>query len=148
MSHGVPASHLRLKRAYEPVSPDDGVRVLVDRLWPRGLRRADAAIDRWMKDIAPSTELRRWFGHDAERWLTFHWRYSRELLERTTAIDELRELARNGTVTLVFAAHDEEHNDAVVLRDVLLQTGNAKGPARAAERGTAHGREAVSSRHP
>src|SRR5689334_19115716 len=111
MSHGVPASHLRLKRAYEPVSPDDGVRVLVDRLWPRGLRRADAAIDRWMKDIAPSTELRRWFGHDAERWLAFHWRYSRELLERTTAIDELRELARNGTVTLVFAAHDEEHND-------------------------------------
>jgi uncharacterized protein YeaO (DUF488 family) len=138
MAHEVPASHVRLKRVYEPVASDDGVRVLVDRLWPRGVRKADAAIDRWMKDIAPSTELRRWFGHDVERWPAFHRRYSQELLQQATVIDELRELARNGTVTLVFAAHDEEHNDAAVLRDALLQPGNTKGSVRTGTRGTAH----------
>jgi uncharacterized protein YeaO (DUF488 family) len=114
MTHELSASHVRLKRAYEPAAPDDGVRVLVDRLWPRGLRKADAAIDRWMKDIAPSTELRRWFGHDPERWPAFHRRYSQELLQQAVAVDELRELARGGRVTLVFAAHDEAHNDAGV----------------------------------
>src|SRR6478609_3582032 len=96
----VPASHLRLKRVYEPPSPEDGVRVLIDRLWPRGLRKADAAIDRWMKDIAPSTELRRWFGHDPERWAAFHRRYTEELEQQAAAVDELRELARGGRVTL------------------------------------------------
>ena len=94
MTHELPASHVRLKRAYEPAAPDDGVRVLVDRLWPRGLRKADAAIDRWMKDIAPSTELRQWFGHDPERWPEFHRRYARELQQQAVAVDELRELAR------------------------------------------------------
>jgi uncharacterized protein YeaO (DUF488 family) len=148
MTHELPASHVRLKRVYEPVAPDDGVRVLVDRLWPRGLRKADAAIDRWMKDIAPSTELRRWFGHDPERWPAFHHRYSQELLQQAEAVDELRELARDGTVTLVFAAHDEAHNDAVVLRDALLQPRNTKGSARTGARGTAHGRQNVSIRHP
>jgi uncharacterized protein YeaO (DUF488 family) len=148
MTHELPASHVRLKRVYEPVAPDDGVRVLVDRLWPRGLRKADAAIDRWMKDIAPSTELRRWFGHDPERWPAFHHRYSQELLQQAEAVDELRELARDGTVTLVFAAHDEAHNDAVVLRDALLQPRNTKGSARAGARGTAHVRQNVSVRHP
>ena len=97
------------------------MRVLVDRLWPRGLRKADAAVDRWMKDIAPSTELRQWFGHDPERWQEFRRRYARELQQHATAIDELRELARHGTVTLVFGARDEEHNDAVALREVLLR---------------------------
>ena len=77
MTHELPASRVRLKRAYEPAAPEDGVRVLVDRLWPRGLRKADAAIDRWMKDIAPSTELRQWFGHDPGRWPAFHRRYTR-----------------------------------------------------------------------
>ena len=117
----VPASHVRLKRAYEPPSPEDGVRVLVDRLWPRGLRKADAAIDRWMKDVAPSTELRQWFGHDPERWQEFHRRYAKELQQHTTAIDELRELARHDTITLVFGSRDEEHNDAVALREVLMR---------------------------
>jgi uncharacterized protein YeaO (DUF488 family) len=148
MTHELPASHVRLKRAYEPAAPDDGVRVLVDRLWPRGLRKADAAIDRWMKDIAPSTELRRWFGHDPERWPAFHRRYSQELLQQAVAIDELRELARGGRVTLVFAAHDEAHNDAVVLRDALLQPRDSKGAAQAGARGTAHVRQNVSAHHP
>lgn len=119
--HAIPADRIRLRRAYEPASPEDGVRVLVDRLWPRGLRKVDAAVDRWMKDIAPSTELRKWFGHDPERWQEFRRRYDRELQQHATAIDELRELARHHTVTLVFSAHDEEHNDAVALREVLLQ---------------------------
>jgi uncharacterized protein YeaO (DUF488 family) len=148
MTHELPASHVRLKRAYEPAAPDDGVRVLVDRLWPRGLRKADAAIDRWMKDIAPSTELRRWFGHDPERWPAFHRRYSQELLQQAEAVDELRELARGGRVTLVFAAHDEAHNDAVVLRDALLQPRDSKGSAQAGVRGTAHVRQNVSAHHP
>jgi len=117
----VPASHVRLKRAYEPPSPEDGVRVLVDRLWPRGLRKADAAIDRWMKDVAPSTELRQWFGHDPERWQEFHRRYAKELQQHTTAIDELRDLARHDTITLVFGSRDEEHNDAVALREILMR---------------------------
>jgi uncharacterized protein YeaO (DUF488 family) len=120
-THAVPASHVRLKRVYEPPSPEDGVRVLVDRLWPRGLRKADAAVDRWMKDVAPSTELRQWFGHDPERWQEFRRRYARELQQHSTSIGELRELVRHDTVTLVFGARDEEHNDAVVLREVLLR---------------------------
>jgi uncharacterized protein YeaO (DUF488 family) len=117
----VPVSHIRLKRVYEPPSPEDGVRVLVDRLWPRGLRKADAAIDRWMKDIAPITELRQWFDHDPERWQEFRRRYARELRQHATTIDELHELAQHKTVTLVFGARDEEHNDAVALREVLLR---------------------------
>ncbi|MGA9016067.1 MAG: DUF488 domain-containing protein [Acetobacteraceae bacterium] len=120
-SRAAPASHIQLKRAYEPPSPEDGSRVLVDRLWPRGLRKADAAVDRWMKDIAPSTELRQWFGHDPERWQEFRRRYAKELKQHATAVDELRDLARHGTVTLVFGARDEEHNDAVALREVLLR---------------------------
>ena len=79
MTQELPESHVRLKRVYEPAAPEDGVRVLVDRLWPRGLRKADAPIDRWMKDIAPSTQLRQWFGHDPERWPEFRRRYTREL---------------------------------------------------------------------
>ncbi|MGE4339242.1 MAG: DUF488 domain-containing protein [Pigmentiphaga sp.] len=116
----VPASHLHLKRAYEPVEAADGRRILVDRLWPRGLSKDKAALDDWLKDIAPSTELRRWFGHDPERWTEFQRRYRAELKQRGDALDELRSLAREHTVTLVYAAHDEDHNDAVVLRQVLL----------------------------
>ena len=96
MTHELPANHVRLKRAYEPAAPEDGVRVLVNRLWPRGLRKAGAAIDRWMKDIAPSTQLRQWFGHDPERWPAFYRRYTKELQQQAVAVDELRELARGG----------------------------------------------------
>ncbi|OJW22000.1 MAG: hypothetical protein BGO49_14545 [Planctomycetales bacterium 71-10] len=116
-----PASHLRLKRAYEPAEPEDGVRILVDRLWPRGVSKADAAIDEWMKDVAPSAELRRWFGHDPGRWAEFQRRYRAELRAQAPLLDRLRALAKAGTVTLVYAARDEEHNDAIVLRDVLAE---------------------------
>jgi uncharacterized protein YeaO (DUF488 family) len=113
--------NIRLKRAYEPPTADNGVRILVDRLWPRGVKKADAAIDCWFKEIAPSTELRRWFGHDAVRWGEFRRRYRKELEHHPKEIDELRSLARRGPVTLVFAARDESHNEAVVLRDFLFQ---------------------------
>ena len=116
-----PASHLRLKRAYEPAEPDDGVRILIDRLWPRGVSKARAALDDWMKDIAPSTELRQWFGHDAARWKEFQRRYRAELRQHPQELDRIRALARTQTVTLVYSAHDDEHNDAIVLRDVLLK---------------------------
>ncbi len=95
--------------------------MLVDRLWPRGLRKDAARIDRWMKETAPSTELRQWFGHDPERWQEFRRRYRSELRQHPDQLDELRELVRQGTVTLVFGARDEEHNDAIVLREVLLR---------------------------
>ncbi len=116
-----PASHLRLKRAYEPAAPEDGVRILIDRLWPRGVSKKKAALDDWMKDIAPSTELREWFGHDPERWPEFQRRYKAELRQHTQELDHIRALAKKQTVTLVYSAHDEEHNDAIVLREVLLE---------------------------
>ncbi len=116
-----PASHLLLKRAYEPAAPDDGVRILIDRLWPRGVSKADAALDDWMKAIAPSTELRRWFGHDPKRWTEFQRRYRAELRQHRQELDRIRALAKTQTVTLVYSAHDEEHNDAIVLKDVLLE---------------------------
>jgi uncharacterized protein YeaO (DUF488 family) len=111
---------IRLKRAYEPASSDDGTRILVDRLWPRGVRKADAAIDHWFKEIAPSTELRRWFGHDPRRWKEFQRRYRAELSHQTALMNEIRARARDGPVTLVYAARDETHNEAVVLRDTLI----------------------------
>ncbi|HVI98317.1 MAG TPA: DUF488 domain-containing protein [Sphingomonas sp.] len=116
----VPASHLRLKRAYEPAAPADGVRILIDRLWPRGVSKAKAALDDWVKEVAPSTELRKWFGHDPARWAAFQRRYRAELREQSEALDRIRDLARAGVVTLVYSAHDEQHNDAVVLRAALL----------------------------
>ncbi len=118
-TRAVAVSHLRLKRAYEPAAPEDGVRILVDRLWPRGLSKAKAAIDNWMKDVAPSAELRRWFGHDPVRWPEFRRRYKNELRQHSAQLDKIRDLARDNTVTLVFGAHDEEHNDAVVLQEIL-----------------------------
>jgi uncharacterized protein YeaO (DUF488 family) len=112
---------IRLKRAYLAPSADDGTRVLVDRLWPRGVRKSDAAIDRWMKEIAPSAELRRWFGHDPARWDEFQRRYKAELRRDADLLDELRNMAKKCALTLVYSAHDEAHNQAVVLRDVLTQ---------------------------
>ncbi len=115
------AAHcINLKRAYEPPAPDDGTRVLIDRLWPRGIKKTDAAIDEWMKDIAPSSELRKWFGHDPERWEEFRRRYRSEIRQHPDRLGRLRRLAQHGRITLVFSAHDEAHNDAVVLRDMLL----------------------------
>lgn len=120
MSARIPSGNVRLKRAYEPAEPDDGMRILVDRLWPRGVRKADAAVDLWLKDVAPSTALRKWFGHDPARWQAFRERYAEELRQRPEALSRIRELARKGPVTLVYSAHDEAHNDAVVLRELVL----------------------------
>ena len=119
MARRIARTSVTLKRAYAPPSPDDGTRVLVDGLWPRGLRKADAAIDLWRKDVAPSPELRRWFGHDPERWAEFQRRYKAELARKAAALNELRALARQGRLTLLYAAHDETHNQAVVLRELL-----------------------------
>jgi uncharacterized protein YeaO (DUF488 family) len=110
---------LRLKRVYEPPLPADGERILIDRLWPRGLSKARAAIDEWMKDIAPSAELRRWFGHDPDKWREFQRRYKHELRANAELVDALARRAARRRVTLVYGAHDEEHNDAVVLAAVV-----------------------------
>ena len=107
-----------LKRAYEAASDSDGTRVLVDRLWPRGVTKAKARIDVWLKDVAPSTQLRKWFGHDPGKCTEFQRRYRAEL-KGSEALAELRKLAREGHVTLVYGAKDEEHNDAVVLAKLL-----------------------------
>lgn len=114
------AHDIKLKRAYSPPSAEDGTRILIDRLWPRGIRKADAAIDHWMKDIAPSTELRKWFGHDPARWQGFQHRYATEIHDHPEQLAELRAMVRKSPITLVFAAHDELHNDAIVLRNILL----------------------------
>ena len=118
---------VRLKRAYERPLAGDGARVLVDRLWPRGVSKSDIAIDRWLKEVAPSSELRRWFGHDPGRWDEFRRRYRAELADRAEPLEELEACARKGTLTLVYAARDEAHNDAVVLRDLLVRRLRRKG---------------------
>ena len=108
------------KRIYAPPAESDGYRVLVDRLWPRGVSKAVASIDLWLRDIAPSTELRTWYGHDVERWPEFRERYRRELEGHGELLDRLLDIERqHGTLTLLFAARDEEHNEAEVLADVL-----------------------------
>jgi uncharacterized protein YeaO (DUF488 family) len=112
---------VRLKRAYDAAEPSDGYRVLVDRLWPRGVSKERARVDEWARELAPSTELRRWFGHDPERFVEFERRYRTELAEHDEKLDELRRRAREGTLTLVYAARDEEHNDAVVLAALLRE---------------------------
>ena len=116
---------VRVKRVYAPPASDDGFRVLVDRIWPRGISKADAALDLWLKDVAPSTELRQWFGHDPERMTEFTSRYTAEL-DANPAATELRALAADhDRITLVYSAHDERHNQAVVLAAYLT------GPASA-----------------
>jgi uncharacterized protein YeaO (DUF488 family) len=108
-----------LKRAYDPPSAGDGTRVLVERLWPRGLSKERAAVDLWPKEVSPSPELRRWHGHDPEKWPEFRRRYREELRARQPELEQLRALARCGPVTFVYAARDTERNSAVVLRDVV-----------------------------
>ena len=110
---------LHIKRAYEPASPEDGSRFLVDRLWPRGIRKDALTLSAWLKDVAPSNTLRRWFGHDPVRWTEFRRRYRKELKSHESMLQLLRDALKRGTVTLVYSARDEEHNQAVALREFL-----------------------------
>jgi uncharacterized protein YeaO (DUF488 family) len=110
---------IRLKRAYEPASPSDGYRVLVDRLWPRGISKERARLDEWEKELPPSQELREWFGHEPSRFAEFRRRYITELRSARPRLTELRRRASDGTLTLIYSARDTEHNDAVVLAEVL-----------------------------
>lgn len=108
---------IKLKRAYDKADESDGYRILVDRLWPRGLNKNEAKFDLWLKDIAPSEELRKWFSHDVAKWSEFRQRYFRELSAKEELVQQIIEKAITGAVTLVYAAHDEEHNNAVVLKE-------------------------------
>lgn len=110
---------IQCKRIYDEASPDDGMRVLVDRLWPRGISKDRANLDRWMKEIAPSDALRKWFDHDPDKWKTFCRRYHAELDEKDETVHLLREAADEGTLTLVYAARDRTHNNAVALKQYL-----------------------------
>jgi uncharacterized protein YeaO (DUF488 family) len=115
-------SMIKLKRAYEPAEKSDGLRVLVDGLWPRGVSKSSAKMDLWLKEIAPSASLRKWFGHDPSKWSEFRKRYVRELAKRSEAVAELKRAAGEGTVTLVYGAKDERHNNAVALKEYLEST--------------------------
>ncbi|HXF13224.1 MAG TPA: DUF488 domain-containing protein [Terriglobales bacterium] len=110
---------LQVKRAYEPPAREDGQRFLVERLWPRGLKKSTLRLDAWLKDVAPSTELRKWFSHDPRKWDEFQKRYRNELKQQREVCDQIVDAARQGTVTLVYAAHDPDRNSAVVLRNYL-----------------------------
>ena len=111
---------IAIKRAYDAPAKTDGIRVLVDRIWPRGIKKTDAKIDIWLKDVAPSTKLRQWFGHDPEKWIDFYNEYLTELKENPVLV-ELKALSRRDKITLVYAARDEQHNNAIVLKDLLDQ---------------------------
>ena len=111
---------IKIKRAYQPPEEEDGFRILVDRLWPRGVSKDKVKLDLWLKEVAPSNELRKWFGHDPEKWSEFQKRYSAELKDKKSFLSKIKDLEKEkGTVTLIYSAKDEEHNDAVVLRDKL-----------------------------
>ncbi|MCW7942203.1 hypothetical protein AAW14_08185 [Streptomyces hygroscopicus] len=121
------AKDVRYRRVYEEASPEDGARALVDRIWPRGLRKDDAHLDAWLRDVAPSTELRRWYAHDPDRYPEFRRRYLAELSDpdHEQALRELDELARHGRVTLLTATRDADHSQAAVLADLLSGAGRA-----------------------
>jgi uncharacterized protein YeaO (DUF488 family) len=116
---------IQLKRAYEEPSSSDGRRILVERLWPRGLSKERADVDLWLKDVAPSTELRRWFGHDVSKWPEFQHRYREELRRRSAEIARLRNLVEEGPVTFVYGSRDQEHNSATVLKGLLESEGES-----------------------
>ena len=120
---------ISIKRAYETPTQKDGFRILVDRLWPRGLTKAKAGIDLWLMDVAPSTELRKWFNHDPDKWKEFQIRYRNELKNNEQGISLLREQAAKRPVTLIYGAKDERHNEAIVLQEVLMAS-RPKGQAK------------------
>lgn len=110
---------LKIKRVYEKPTKNDGERILVDRLWPRGLTKEKARVDLWLKDLGPSTELRKWFGHDPKHWAGFKTKYKRELRTKTELLKEIKNRMKKGTVTLIYGAKDTEHNEALILKDHL-----------------------------
>jgi uncharacterized protein YeaO (DUF488 family) len=114
---------IKLKRVYEPAADDDGARLLVDRIWPRGLSKDRAALTAWLKDVAPSTELRHWFDHDPDRWEEFRRRYTAELRKNDDAVKAVLDFVAKGPVTLLYGAHEDRYNNAVALRDFLLAEG-------------------------
>ena len=121
---------LRLKRAYEAVARDDGTRVLVERLWPRGMSKTRLHLDAWLKEVGPTTELRQWFGHDPAKWPRFRERYFRELDSRPESWRPILSAARGHVVTLVYSSHDEEHNNAVALKEYLQAKRRGRRPLR------------------
>lgn len=120
MPHAIPADHVRIQRAYEAPAPEDGARILIDRLWPRGVKKEALQLADWDKALAPSTELRQWFNHEPAKWDEFRRRYAAELRAQPEAWQALRARAQAGVVTLVYSAHDETVNNAVAVRDFLL----------------------------
>jgi uncharacterized protein YeaO (DUF488 family) len=110
---------IRLKRIYEAPAKEDGCRILVERLWPRGISKEKADIQQWLKEVAPSAELRKWYAHDVTRWKEFKQRYEQELQTKQTLLKEIKSRAKQGQVTFVYAARDEEHNSALVLKEYL-----------------------------
>ncbi|HMO49290.1 MAG TPA: DUF488 family protein [Rubrivivax sp.] len=120
MKDKIPAHHIRIKRAYEPAAPEDGERILIDRLWPRGVKKEVLALAAWDKELSPSTELRHWYGHEPARWDEFRRRYAAELRAHAAQFEALRERARRGVVTLVFSAHDQALSNAAAMREFLL----------------------------
>ncbi|HLI94279.1 MAG TPA: DUF488 family protein [Puia sp.] len=114
---------VRIKRVYEPAAETDGYRILIDRLWPRGMAREKAHVDKWLRDVAPSTELRKWFNHDPEKWKEFCTRYKKELKGSAAFAELLKEIKERRSVTLLFGARDEEHNDAVALLRFIAKKG-------------------------
>ena len=117
---------IKIKRAYELKEQDDGFRILVDRLWPRGLKKEDVDIDVWLKEVAPSSALRKWFNHDVEKWETFKTKYQKELQQSETFAELKQVIKKNKTITLVYGAKDETHNQAIVLKELLNQTNASK----------------------
>ena len=120
MNQAVSPRNVHIKRAYEAPAPADGARVMIDRLWPRGVKKEALALTEWDKDLSPSDELRHWFNHEPERWDEFRRRYAAELRQHVDRFESLRERARQGTLTLVYAAHNEQVNNAVAMREFLL----------------------------
>jgi uncharacterized protein YeaO (DUF488 family) len=116
---------IKLKRAYDPASADDGVRILVERLWPRGVKKETLHLDAWLKDVAPSTELRKWFSHDPAKWSAFQRKYFAELDAKPDALEPIRKASSHGRVTLIFSSHDAEHNNAAALK-AYIETHKAR----------------------
>ena len=120
---------IKLKRVYESAASDDGARFLVERLWPRGIKKTELQIDSWLKDVAPSTDLRRWFAHDPQKWSDFRERYFRELQANPEVVEPITAAAKRGNVTLLYSSHDTEHNNAVALKDYIERGLRKRSPS-------------------